>query len=153
MHFHTRWKLGRNLGALALIVLPLTLFAAPAKNRATLVVKIIGADQKTGTIKVALYDREIHFQQVMLSGTRLTASAPAREATFRDLPPGRYAVSVYHDVDDDGQLDTYPTGYPSEPFGFSKNPKVVFGPPKWDECWFEIKRNARVVTIRITMQD
>lgn len=141
----------KGLAAAFLLLLATGLPAAPRGS--TLVVEIAGANKTTGTIKVALYDKEELFQRSMIFGLRLPAAEASRRATFEGLRPGRYAVSVYHDLDGDDALDRYITGYPSEPFGFSRNPRVVWGPPKWDECVFEIKPKVKTTTIRITLQD
>ena len=50
-----------------------------------------------------------------------------------DLPPGKYAVSVFQDIDGNAELDTNFIGYPKEPFGFSA-PMGKFGPPDFNEA-------------------
>ena len=56
---------------------------------------------------------------------------------LKDLPPGKYALSVIHDENDNDKLDTNFLGIPKEGFGFSNNPKVYFGPPSFDKCVFD----------------
>lgn len=55
-----------------------------------------------------------------------------------DLPAGVYAVSVFQDLNENGELDTNFVGYPKEPFGFSA-PMGKFGPPKFDKASFTIE--------------
>jgi uncharacterized protein (DUF2141 family) len=59
-----------------------------------------------------------------------------------NLPPGRYALAVYHDMNDNWKLDKNFVGYPKEPFGFSNNYRPVFSGPNFEDCAFEIKENA-----------
>lgn len=50
---------------------------------------------------------------------------------FSDLQPGSYAVSVIHDTNSDGKANRNFLGIPTESFGFSRNPKIFTGPPKF----------------------
>lgn len=49
------------------------------------------------------------------------------------LPPGEYAISIYHDLNSNDKLDKNFFGAPSEPYGFSRNYKPVFRAPRFDE--------------------
>lgn len=48
---------------------------------------------------------------------------------FHDVPPGRYAVQLFVDQNANGQLDVTRRGLPSEPVGFSNNPRLLMGKP------------------------
>ena len=52
-----------------------------------------------------------------------------------DLEPGRYAVTVLHDENDNAELDTNFLGVPREGFGVSGD--LHFRKPSWDEHAFE----------------
>ena len=52
------------------------------------------------------------------------------------LPPGTYAIALFHDVDGDNQLDKNWIGIPSEPIGFSRNARGWMGPPKFADAAF-----------------
>jgi uncharacterized protein (DUF2141 family) len=54
--------------------------------------------------------------------------------TFDGLAQGRYAASVFHDVNSDGKLNTGLFGIPREPFGFTRNPTIRIGAPKFEDC-------------------
>ena len=51
-------------------------------------------------------------------------------AVFEDVPAGPFAVSVFHDEDDNRELDSVALGIPSEAYGFSADARNMFGPPK-----------------------
>jgi uncharacterized protein (DUF2141 family) len=55
---------------------------------------------------------------------------------FRDVAPGRYAISVFHDENSNGKMDTNFFGMPREGVGASNNPTPHFGPPKFDAAAF-----------------
>jgi uncharacterized protein (DUF2141 family) len=48
--------------------------------------------------------------------------------TFKNVPPGAYAVAVYQDENDNDKLDMSLLGIPKEPFGFSNNPNLMRKP-------------------------
>ena len=56
---------------------------------------------------------------------------------LRDVPPGRYAVQLFQDIDGDGALALSPRGIPREPVGFSNNPSLLRGKPQPWQCLFE----------------
>lgn len=66
-----------------------------------------------------------------------------------DLPPGRYAVQVFQDSNDNGQLDLSPRGIPLEPVGFSGNPSLFGGKPKPSDSLFEHGTADSVISVRL----
>lgn len=71
-------------------------------------------------------------------------SIPASEKSYAlDLPAGEYAISVIHDENDNGSLDTF-LGIPREAFGFSNNPRIFFGPPSFDRARFKLDENSKL---------
>lgn len=69
------------------------------------------------------------------------------EARFTDIPVGTYAVSVFHDSNANGKLDTM-LGIPREGYGFSGNPPFRPRAPRFDEAQIEI-RNDTKATIKL----
>ena len=51
--------------------------------------------------------------------------------SFDALPSGTYAIALFHDENANGRLDTR-FGIPAEGVGFSRNPRLLFGPPSFD---------------------
>ncbi|MCP1335524.1 DUF2141 domain-containing protein [Hyphomicrobiales bacterium FT118] len=70
------------------------------------------------------------------AGTRRARQGSQGFGFFR-LPPGEYAVIVFHDENDNGLLDTGIFGVPVEGYGFSNNAEGFLSAPAW--------RAARVV--------
>jgi len=52
------------------------------------------------------------------------------------LPAGDYAVTLYHDENNNGKFDSNMIGYPLEGYGFSNNVVPQFKAPVFDECKF-----------------
>ena len=55
---------------------------------------------------------------------------------FPGIAAGRYAVSVFHDENSNGKMDTNFMGIPREGVGASNNARGHFGPPKFDDAAF-----------------
>ena len=62
---------------------------------------------------------------------------------FNDVPPGEYAISLLHDENGNGKADTV-LFLPKEGFGFSRDAKARFGPPKFSAAAFTVDSDAPV---------
>jgi len=80
---------------------------------------------------------------------KLTVPASSGRLMFTDLEPGEYAIALFHDENANGKLDTL-LGIPREGFGFSRNPVVRFGAPRYDQVSIEIA--AGFTRIRVKVQ-
>ena len=68
---------------------------------------------------------------------RVVKASAAASISFSDVAPGTYALSLIHDENANGKLDTS-LAIPKEGFGFSRNPKITFGPPKFKAASFAL---------------
>jgi uncharacterized protein (DUF2141 family) len=68
---------------------------------------------------------------------------------FTGIAPGTYAISVFHDENSNGKLDTNFMGIPREGVGASNNAKGHFGPPKFDVAAFRFSGGR--VDLKITI--
>ena len=83
-----------------------------------------------------------------------TAVVPIKDgqaiAVFEDVPAGPFAVSVFHDENDNGELDSAALGIPSEPYGFSAEARDLFGPPSFKEARIDLAAGeTKQITIRV----
>ena len=67
----------------------------------------------------------------------LQIEAGVARAKFFGIPAGSYAVSVFHDANGNGKLDTF-LGIPREGYGFSRNPPFRPRAPRFSEAQIEI---------------
>jgi uncharacterized protein (DUF2141 family) len=72
---------------------------------------------------------------------RSIKAASAHSISFADVAAGTYALSLVHDENGNGKLDTS-LAIPKEGFGFSRNPRIMFGPPKFKSAAFAINGAA-----------
>ncbi len=125
---------------LALVFLSLLCTIARADGtKGALIVHVTGAESSEGRILVALFDSESSYLKTPVaqgaSGIDEKGSGAVR---FGELAPGSYAVTVFHDRNGNGELDTGFFGVPKEPVGFSNNAKARFGPAKWEATRFSV---------------
>ena len=101
-------------------------------------------------IQVCLTSDPKNFPSCVDDARALTRTVPAtvREIGFEALPVGDYAVAVIHDENGNNKLDTM-LGIPREGFGFSRNPTIGFGAPKFAAARFTLDINGTEQDIRM----
>ncbi len=67
---------------------------------------------------------------------KLEITGLAASVLFSDLPPGRYAIAILHDENDDRKMNKNFFGLPKEGYGFSNNVMGTFGPPSFTKANF-----------------
>ncbi len=90
-------------------------------------------------IRICLTSDPRHFPNCAGDASARRLSVPAAEphARFTDLPSGTYAVSLIHDENGNGRMDMA-LMMPREGFGFSRNPRIGMGPPRFTAAAFAI---------------
>jgi len=114
-----------------------------AQNK--LEVTVTNITETTGTIRVALYNNEKDFLKEFQEGKIVKASAKEVTIVFDNLKKGDYAVSVFHDKNDNQEMDSNFMGIPSEPYGFSNNVMGTFGPPSFEKAKVSVEKNKSAV--------
>lgn len=74
----------------------------------------------------------------------IPAEIARKKFIITDVPKGNYAISLFHDKNKNNHLDTNFIGIPKEAFGFSNNPRILFGPPSYKKTKFSIAENLKV---------
>ena len=82
------------------------------------------------------------------NATKRTVPADTRSLSVEGLPHGDYAVAVIHDENGNAKLDTF-AGIPKEGFGFSRNPAIGFGPPRFSAARFSIEGDAEAQQVKL----
>jgi uncharacterized protein (DUF2141 family) len=120
--------------------------ALNAQNKLTIVVD--GIEKLQGQILVGVYDSAGFLRKTTYSGL---AKVDKNEATIvvDSIATGKYAVSIFHDENDNYKLDAGQFGIPIEKTGFSNNAKSKMGPPKFNDCAVNIEEDT---VIYITLQ-
>ncbi len=118
-----------------------------------IVIEVQGLQSDKGQIGCAIFSKADGFpdeidkamKQVLLKPKNKTVTC-----TFDGYAPGVYGISVMHDLDMSGELNTSFVGKPKEPWGVSKNaPMQRFGPPEWKDCKFEYEGGKKLLKIKL----
>ena len=123
----------------------------PATWAADLSLDITNIKSADGNLLIAVWDSEDGF--LSPDTIRYRGLTPAKEGTvtyvLHDIPPGDYAISVFHDADGDGKLKKNMMGIPREPLGMSRDAKGTFGPPAYEDAVFTLPEDGLTLTIRL----
>ena len=139
------------MGQPALLTLILLLVQAPSfAQQPDLRIEVAHPIAQNAEIRVGLYtapsnwlDDEPIYARVAAATDTLTT------VVFSELPPGTYGAAVYLDENRNGKLDRNLIGFFREPFGFSKEARVRFGPPKWEDAIFILEDEPVHLIIRL----
>jgi uncharacterized protein (DUF2141 family) len=101
-------------------------------------VDIVGLKSTEGQVRVALFDSEKSFLKNPILAGVVAIEQSQGHWQLKGLPPGFYALAVYHDRNGNGKLDSNMLGMPLEPYGFSNNAHGVLGPPSFGEARFQV---------------
>jgi len=104
-------------------------------DAATLDVTVTGIKNPNGVIRLALCPAGTGFPDCGKKAARtetLRIENGQAHITLTGLTPGSYAVSVFHDANSNGKLDTF-AGVPKEGYGFSRNPPFRPRAPRFSE--------------------
>lgn len=133
---------------------PLLVLAAAAlyAEPLTLTVNLKGFKSDKGAVEVALFDQATAFPtkpEKAIAKQRAPITSGTATVEFRDLKQGTYAVSAYHDVNNNGKMDANFIGIPKEPTGASNDAKGRMGPPSFKDAQFTLNASGAVI---ISMQ-
>ncbi len=117
----------------------LNLFAFPvggAINQSTLNIQVDGFRNKRGQVCLSLFASSKGFPDSRANAVKakcVKISETPMVITLNNLKVGNYAVALFHDANGDGQLNRNSLGIPTEEFGFSQNPAVITGVPRFSD--------------------
>lgn len=122
-----------------------------SQSTVNLKVNFDGLSSDKGKLFVAIYNKKEDFLKTEFKGEVIAIKDGKATVTFKDLPKGVYAVSSFHDENNNGKLDTNFVGIPKEPNACSNNATGSFGPPKYDDAKFTLETPE--TTIKISYKD
>ena len=116
-----------------------------------LVVTIENIRNSDGKLLGAVWNKAEGFtkNEAAIAQAAIPATKGVAKMVFPNLKPGKYAFSIFHDEDEDGELNFNLLGMPTEAYGFSKNARGAFGPPKFDRSTIDVGIDTTYETIKI----
>lgn len=130
-------------------ILSTSLAVAQDTSKNTVAVTVSNLESNKGKVYIALYDAEQHFLKKIFRANFSEIKANSCALTFKNIPNGIYAVSIFHDENDNNKMDTGVFGIPKEDYGCSNNATGFMGSPKWEDAKFQVNNTS--VTQHITL--
>jgi uncharacterized protein (DUF2141 family) len=118
--------------------------AAPAQAD-DVTVTLQGVKKTSGAIVLCLWSAEDGFPDCESGKAvkRIVVPASSTSARFENVPAGTYAISAFHDANNNGKLDSNFLGLPLEAVGMSNNPKLN-GPPRFKPARFTVAGATKI---------
>ena len=124
-----------------------------AQAEAGIVVNVSQIRNANGRVGCSLYRDNDGFPAKSEKAYRTmwtTIDSSEAECVFDGVEPGSYAVSVFHDEDMNGKLNTKFLGRPAEGWGVSNNvPAGTFGAPGFDDAAFQYTGGTMDISIEL----
>jgi uncharacterized protein (DUF2141 family) len=130
----------------------LWLFTATVILAADLSVNITGFRHDQGLCLVSLFSSAGGFpseHESAMQSRIMKAAVAGLTVTFTNLPPGKYALSVCHDENGNGKMDSRSLGRPAEGYALFLPQESRLGPPRFNRSVFEAGTNDLTIAVKL----
>ena len=121
---------------------------APAEA-APIAVDVSNVRNDHGVVRVSICPR----QRWLADSCPWEGSAPARAGTTRvvidHVPPGDYGAQVFHDENNNNEVDRGIFGIPKEGVGFSRDSFTGLASPKWHNAVFAHGQQSQGIRVQL----
>ncbi len=143
MNKQKRKNMKQLLLTIAFIFIGLT--AVTAQDSYSLTINFTGMESDKGAVFIGVHNTKEGFLKKRYKEAVVKITDNKATVVFEGLPKGEYAVSAFHDENDNKKMDTNFIGIPKEPIGISNDAKGFMGPPKYKDAKFTITENTAMV--------
>ena len=133
-------------------VLISTISFAQSNNSGKLIIKVNEIRNQKGKVRVSIYNSSNGFPDSPDKAKYLAEGVIIKNSSIivlKNMPYGYYAVSLIHDENMNGKLETNFLGIPKEGFGMSNDAKGFMGPPEFEQAKFKFKKNNQTIQIKM----
>lgn len=128
--------------------------ASPVSTDRYLNIQVTNIQTIEGNINYALFNNEADFDNktnwVIADKKDITNDTMLIQ--IKNVPGGDYAISIYHDKNNNEELDKNLLGIPTEGFGFSNNVMGTFGPPSFEQAKIYVDSTLKNQTTSIALK-
>jgi uncharacterized protein (DUF2141 family) len=113
--------------------------------------EILNLRNDRGKVHCSIYSSKEGFPSDTTKAVQQLNSPPLNKKALCEFPvlkPGDYAMSVFHDENESGKMDTNFLGMPTEGVGSSNDAKGFMGPPSFEKAKFSVKQDE-VIHLKI----
>lgn len=131
---------------------PTLVVSAPTTDApGSLYIRISNMRNTKGRVSLLLFRSPVGFPDSPPSAVASRSLPVSKDGLYKfdQLPPGRYALSVIHDENENTRLDKNALGIPREGYGFSGNPKALFGPPGFETVAFSFDGSSFELSVKL----
>lgn len=114
-----------------------------------LILKLNNLKSDKGSIAVAVFKSGEDFPNNPKDAVFKSFTKTANFPLTINVPKGEYAISIFHDENENKKLDTNFVGMPKEAFGFSNDVMGLMGPPSFDEAKFNVYDDKSIISIKL----
>ena len=110
------------------------------------VINLSGMQNTNGKVNVALYNSSSTFNDPNQACRELflDCTGGSMTITLDSLAQGEYAFAIFHDENNNQEIDQNLLSIPTEGFAFSNNAMGTFGPPNWTQSKFSVPASSTV---------
>ena len=123
--------------------------SAQNNNNQDVIVNISILSSNKGKVYVAIYDTEDSFLNKGFQYLATKIDARTCSVIIKNIPEGTYAISMFHDENDNDKMDSMVFGILKEDYECSNNAKGFMGPPKWEDAKFEVSNKKVLQNIQL----
>ncbi|MDJ1492332.1 DUF2141 domain-containing protein [Cytophagaceae bacterium DM2B3-1] len=108
-------------------------------------ITVVNLRNTQGHVLLSVFKSEDGFPNNPAKAVKLIKSkiiGDKAEIVLDNMPDGDYAISVLHDENDNGKMDTGAFGIPKEGYGASNDAKAVLGPPSYKDAHFKHQQST-----------
>lgn len=130
----------------------LNLLIPEIQQNGTLEVTVTNVENGDGKIRAVLFRGADGFPDENKKAYRsLSVNARENKTTliFENIPYGDYAISLLHDVNENGEMDSNLFGYPQEGYGISNNKTSGLSMPKYNDARFQMDESHKNLLIHL----
>ncbi|GMN09284.1 hypothetical protein MTsPCn9_02600 [Croceitalea sp. MTPC9] len=122
---------------------------AQSQDMGKIRVFVTEASNDKGNMIIGLYNSEKEWLEKVYVGMVSEIKNGKCEVLFEKIPYGNYAVSLFHDKNNNKKFDMFLGFMPKEDYGTSNDAKGNFGPPKWEDAKFTLSQEEKSITIKL----
>ncbi len=123
----------------------ITLTSLPLFGQYRVEITIKGLEEVKGSVLVAVYNSEESFMKKHIASKKIKVTDKVVTLFFENVKSGDYAVTTFHDENDNDKLDSNFVGIPKELYGFSNDAKGSFGPPSFEKAKVKVDGDKKLV--------
>jgi uncharacterized protein (DUF2141 family) len=124
----------------------------PAAPAVPFAVEITNVKKAKGKLWIAIFKPDEKFGENVQPGIYkiIEVKTTVNHTADFNLVPGKYALAVFHDLNENDVLDKNFFGIPKEPYGFSNDFRPKFSPPSFSDCAFDVSGPGQKIVVKLT---